>query len=183
MTTKKYLTELESYFEYGTDIKARRVFLAADVDEDYHYIIKGLHYLSDTKDPIEVYITTFGGDIYDAFGIYDTIVSLENHVTTIAVGKVMSAGTLILSAGDERISYPNTYFMCHECSYDMPEVKHKEMKSAVTHADDIMDRLVEVMASRTNLEIRRWKSMLKNPDVYFDAEKALEIGLITKIKE
>ena len=53
------------------------------------------------KKPVEFYINTYGGSADDMFAMYDVMqqVMEETEIHTIGVGKVMSAGTLLLAAG------------------------------------------------------------------------------------
>jgi ATP-dependent protease ClpP protease subunit len=53
------------------------------------------------KKPVEFYINTYGGSADDMFAMYDVmqVVMEETEIHTIGVGKVMSAGTLLLAAG------------------------------------------------------------------------------------
>jgi ATP-dependent Clp endopeptidase proteolytic subunit ClpP len=53
------------------------------------------------KKPVEFYINTYGGSADDMFALYDVMQSVmeETEIHTIGVGKVMSAGTLLLAAG------------------------------------------------------------------------------------
>ena len=54
-----------------------------------------------TYEPIELLISTHGGSASEMFGIYDTMrmVKKDCDVETFGIGKVMSAGVLLLSAG------------------------------------------------------------------------------------
>lgn len=66
---------------------------------------------------INIYLNTYGGIIHDMMAIYDEIKSLtkEYEVNIYCVGKVMSAGTIIMLAVDlnHRFAYQNTTFMYH----------------------------------------------------------------------
>ena len=52
---------------------------------------------------IKLYISTYGGSAHEMFGIYDVMNYCKQFcdIETIGVGKVMSAGTLILAAGSK----------------------------------------------------------------------------------
>ena len=51
--------------------------------------------------PIEFYISTYGGSADDMFGLYDVMRNIKetSEIHTIGVGKVFSAGVLLLAAG------------------------------------------------------------------------------------
>ena len=69
---------------------------------------------------INIYLSTFGGYIHDMFAIYDEIKTLNKDyvVNIFCVGKIMSAGTIIMLAVDNehRFAYQNTTFMYHTLS-------------------------------------------------------------------
>ena len=52
-------------------------------------------------EPIEFYISTYGGQASEMFAVYDTMRAVRENVPIIThgVGKVMSAGVLLLAAG------------------------------------------------------------------------------------
>jgi ATP-dependent Clp endopeptidase proteolytic subunit ClpP len=71
-------------------------------------------------DPITFYISTYGGSADEMFGIYDMMSSIKNKciIETIGIGKVMSAGTLLLAAGTKghRKIGKNCRVMLHQVS-------------------------------------------------------------------
>ncbi len=72
--------------------------------------------LDNSSGDIEIYINTFGGDVYEGIDIYNLIRQYSNSkgkVTTVAMSKVMSIGTLILLAGDTIKAHKNSTVMCH----------------------------------------------------------------------
>ena len=72
------------------------------------------------RPPINIYLNTYGGNILDMFAIYDEIKKIQKEyiVNIYCVGKVMSAGTIIMLAVDyeHRFAYANTTFMYHTLS-------------------------------------------------------------------
>lgn len=179
--TKDWIT---TYFEHGVDYQNRRLFLMADIDyESARALIQGLKLFEKANaEPIEVYVGTFGGDMYDMFGLYDMIRACPCHIKTIAVGKVMSAGPLILTAGDERLTYRNTWFMVHECGWNF-DGKFSDHRAEVEHVKQLADRWAALMEAGSKTPAKRWLKFLKGPDYSFDAPEALELGIVDKILE
>ncbi len=177
---------VEAYFDYGVDLENRRVFLHGDFnEEEVSCAIKGLYLIAnDTPDTIEFYLNSLGGDEYEMFGLYDVIRSFPNKVQTIAVGKCMSAGPLIIAAGTpgDRWSMPNTQWMIHMGEVDNSETRIEAIKSAAKHQEDITDRWYELMAHHSNVTVAKWRTICKKVgDTFFDADQALEYGLIDHI--
>ena len=71
----------------------------------------------DRAEDIKIYISTFGGSAHEMFGIYDVMNWCKQFcdIQTIGIGKVMSAGTLILAAGTKgkRIIGEHCQIMLH----------------------------------------------------------------------
>ena len=55
----------------------------------------------DRPEPIELYVSTHGGSASDMFAIYDVMrqVKKDIDISTVGIGKVMSAGVLLLASG------------------------------------------------------------------------------------
>lgn len=131
--------------------------------------------------PIEFLISTPGGSADDMFAIYDIMrVAREKcPVVTYGLGKVMSAGVLLLAAGTkgERKIGKNCRVMIHSViagsagSYhnlqnEMSEIKH--MQSAY----------VKALAEETNMTETKLRRLLnKKINVYLSAEEAVELGI------
>ena len=109
---------IEAYFDYGVDVANRRIFLFDDVNESsIGNIIKGLYFMdSDKKDPIELFIGSFGGSVYDMYALYDVCRTLESPMYTTAIGKNMSAAPLLVACGEKghRWATPHCSFMVHQ---------------------------------------------------------------------
>lgn len=172
------------FFDYGVDQTNRRIFLHGDIEEDsIKQVIKGIFLLQSAskEKPIEIYVGTLGGDEYEMFGLYDVIRSCESHIITIGIGKVMSAGPLLLAAGDERRAYPNTSFMVHQACWESSPFKFTEHEKILKHYGALEKKWALLMEARTGTSASTWMKMCKGPDEYFGVEKAKQLGIIDKI--
>ena len=89
--------------------ESRSIMFVGEVTEDKAAeFISALLVLAQTKDDdaektddIKIYINTYGGSADEMFAIYDVMNWCKElcDIQTIGLGKVMSAGTLILAAG------------------------------------------------------------------------------------
>ena len=87
----------------------RSIMFVGEVNEEKSAdLISALLVLAQTKDEdeeraedIKLYLSTYGGSADEMFGIYDVINFCKQFcdIETIGLGKVMSAGTLLLAAG------------------------------------------------------------------------------------
>lgn len=175
---------LGNYFSYGIDNRRRRVFMHGDVDEETigHLTQAFLLLDAESTDNITFYISSFGGSMYEMFGLYDVIRSCRSFVTGIAHGKNMSAAPLILRAADDAQAYPNTQFMSHEESWGGEEKGHSHLKVDMQHYESMEKRWARLMGRRTKLRAAAWTAMAGNGrDRYFDAQQALTWGVIDGI--
>ena len=131
-------------------------------------------------EPIEMLISTNGGNADDMFAIYDVMRMTREFsaIHTIGIGKVMSAGTLLLAAGTKgkrrvgkhcRIMIHSviagTHGPMHQLDNEMKEFKY------------IQDMYIKALVEETNLTEKQLKSLLKRKtNVYLTAEEAVEWG-------
>lgn len=174
----------DSYLTSGFDVRNRRVFLYGDISETtVSMLVKAIYILESNNEdkPIEIIISSCGGDEYEMFAAYDAIIHCKCHIITIAIGKLMSAAPLIFAAGDERLSFPNTWFMVHESLYWL-EDKHTNVKSNVAHYEEMERRWCELMEHHTKLNAKEWRLKYNSkPDQFFTAQQAKAWGLVDKI--
>ena len=132
-------------------------------------------------DPITFYISTYGGSADEMFGIYDMMTSSKKKciIETIGMGKVMSAGTILLAAGTKghRKIGKNCRVMLHQVSAAAVGPLFN-MTTELSAIQKLQDQYIEIMASCTNLSKRKLKSLLnERVNVYLTAEEAIEYGI------
>jgi ATP-dependent Clp protease, protease subunit len=173
-----------TWLELGVDLEKRRIHLTGDIDEDTTMvIIRALMKLADTSnEPIDIHINSYGGDIYDAFAVYDLIKSLPCTVRTYGMGKIMSSGFIIFLAGDERKASPNASFMMHAPSGSM-EGKSIEHEQGVLEFKRIVSNILDILEEETSENRKWWYRTLRGPDKYFNTEEARQHGIITREEE
>jgi ATP-dependent Clp protease protease subunit len=177
---------VEAYFDRGIDIANRRIFLDSDIEADsVGPAIKGL-YLMETEsktEPIEMFISSYGGTLYEALALYDILNTIKCPISTFAYGKCMSAAPVLLAAGEQgrRWVAPHTAFMHHDMSF-IEEGTRTQHISAMKHVDTLYNQWISLLAKYSNKDKRWWDTRSKMPaDFYFTAEDALEWGLADHI--
>jgi ATP-dependent protease ClpP protease subunit len=129
---------------------------------------------------IYVNLSTCGGIAWDAFSIYQALKEASNEFEIVihCYGKIMSAGLLILSAGDERISSNGTTFMLHEVGTSMSgqlSSLNNEMEDIKRLSRSFFDTIEKEFGSKL-------RDLIKpNLDYYFGVMKAKELNILTKI--
>ena len=179
---------VDALFEYGVDRANRRVFLFDDIDnQPIGMVIKALYYMdSESHQPIELFVGSYGGCEYDMFSLYDAIRTLKSQIHTTAMGKCMSAAPLLVSCGqpNSRYATPNTFFMVHEGWDDIGVKRYDELKKDMRHFEQINKRWCALMAKHTHKPATFWKKLCSEVgDHYFDAYQAQEWGVIDHVWE
>ena len=177
------------------EMESRTMLLQGEVNEEKAgEIISGFLALADLKapktdlekgempyDPITMYVSTYGGSADEMFAIFDIMNHCKKscHIETVGIGKVMSAGTLILAAGTKgkRKISRNCRVMLHQVSAGAFGPLFN-MTTEIDAIQRLQDQYISAMASCTNLSKRKLKSLLnERVNVYLTAEEAVEYGL------
>jgi len=131
--------------------------------------------------PITFYVSTWGGDALGMFGIYDLmrIVREECAIETFGLGKVMSAGVLLLAAGTKgkRKIGKHCRVMMHSVRGGHVGTIHS-LENEMEETRWIQKQHIQALVEETNLTEKQLKKMLnKNMDVYLSAEDAVKYGI------
>ena len=164
----------------------RVIYLASDINEySISNVIGQLFSLSkrDSKKPIYLVISSFGGDIYSMFALYDAMKFVKCPIHVSGFGKIMSAAVLILAAGHkgDRTIGANCRVMIHSISgVNMGNVFEqqnsiKEMKQL----QKLMERRLSEETGQDTKTIR--KIMRKGRDRHLTAKQAKKLGIVDKI--
>ena len=140
----------------------------------------GLAALSDN--PITLLLNTPGGEVPHAMAIVQAMKACPAQVKMIAIGRVYSAGVIILVAGATRQAFPNTLFMTHEF-HNMRQAStgYKNLKSIRKSDDWTYQHLVKHFERHTQVPILEIKKKLLSTEYYFDENEALEMGIVDSI--
>lgn len=121
----------------------------------------------------------------DCLAIYDTLCAArkELKIETYGVGKVMSAGTLILAAGTKgmRKVTKNCRIMIHAVSGGH-EGHLWNMKKEMQEMEWIQERYIAGLSKETGRSKNKIRSMLEpGNNVYMTAEEAVAFGIADEI--
>lgn len=137
-----------------------------------------------TYPPIKIHINSPGGYIYPAFSFIDymTQTKLRNpkiKFHSIIEGGSASAATLISVMADKRFIAEYGYMLIHQlsgCAWG----KYSDMKDDMKNSTELMNRIKKIYSDHTKLPTRDLNKILKH-DLYWDASKCLELGLVDEI--
>jgi ATP-dependent Clp protease protease subunit len=134
---------------------------------------------------IKFYISTYGGSADDMMSIHDMmrLTKQNRDIETIGMGKIMSAGTLILASGTrgKRKIMKNCRVMIHAVSAGSMGSIHN-LQNEMEEIQNIQDMYIDALCAETLLTKRQLKKMLdQKVNVYLTAEEAVEYGLADEV--
>lgn len=133
------------------------------------------------RKPIKIYIDSLGGSLTDALTVIDAIKASKTPVIGIVVGCAYSGGFFILLACHERYAYKHASFLYHEGQTGTQGTASQFANYAAFYKKQL-DQLKDIVIENTNITEQEYMGMKKD-DVWYDAEEALEKGIIDKILE
>lgn len=173
--------------ETGVDPITRSIYWDNEVSEMLPFFIKQRielisQFTNDDTTPINFYLSTVGGNAESAFGVVDILEKAKMPVNIIVNAVNMSAGVIILlGATGKKISYKNTRFMLHQVS-SASQGKLDEIETTTAEIKAIQERIYKFLVAKTKKDdIKFWKKLAGKSDKYFDANFALELGIIDEI--
>jgi ATP-dependent Clp protease protease subunit len=131
--------------------------------------------------PFDMIVSTFGGSAFEMLGIYDMMRQTrdECEIHTHGVGKVMSAGVLLLAAGTKgkRKISENCRVMIHSVIGASHGAIH-DLENEMEEIKWMQDRYIKILAKETDMSEKYIKNLLKRKvNVYLNAEQAVELGI------
>lgn len=178
--------QIEAALEHGIDIPGRRVFLHGGVDEDtIGRAIRGLYLLSDVnQQPIELFVSSYGGELDEAFALHDVTRTIRAPIHTVALGKCMSAAPLLVACGHrgERWAAEHTQFMLHDAMVDVSEGSPAYVLGHAEAARATMKRYAQLLGKYTKKPAAHWARMFNGKsDRFFSADDAVLWGLVDQL--
>lgn len=166
-------------------LKDRIIYYCGDVNtEAANYTIMQMLWLdADNPDkPIDFYINSPGGSVYEGYAIKDIMDKLNCKVNTIGVGCCASMGAYLLAAGTgERKATKNARIMLHSVSSGTYGTYH-DMKVSLDETQFVQDRIMQDLAdfSKGKMSVEEAKNLTER-DFFMSPNKAIELGIIDKI--
>jgi len=173
--------------------EARSIMFVGEVNEERAAdLISALLVLSQTKEeeeerakPIKLYVSTYGGSADEMFGIYDVVNFCKQFcdIETIGLGKVMSAGTLMLASGTKgkRKIGKHCRVMIHSVNGGQVGDIHN-LQNELEQTVSLQDSYIQALSDETNMTKKQIRDLIdRKVNVYLTAEQAIEKGLADEI--
>jgi ATP-dependent Clp protease protease subunit len=179
-------------------LKDRNLYLAAQVDQDsINAVTKSIIDINDDDahfaklaeiyglaykpKPINLYIDSYGGLVYQCFGLLGVISKSKIPVHTIVTGTAMSAGFIIAITGHKRFAYDKATFMYHQVSTGFVGTV-KEMEEGLEETKRLQLMIEEHTLSHTKITREMLNDNYKvKKDWFMNTKDALKFGVIDEI--
>lgn len=133
---------------------------------------------------MKLIINSNGGDVYSAMSIAHFMENTGIEVTTICIGRAMSAAAILLLSGAKgrRFVIPSGTIMLHDIA-TVVGGKFEDLKIDMKETMRLRKMLMDKVVTRTKISAEEVESYVFSRDRYFTAEEALEAGIVDRIIE
>ena len=137
------------------------------------------------SDVIKIHFHTPGGDVFEGFNMYNTLMNFKAKTGKKVVGIVeslcASIGTLVLGACDEIVMNTASQLMIHNPHTETKGDANK-LRGVADHLDKIKHVLIDVWKKRTNLpEEKLWA--LYDSETWLNASEAEKLGFSDRTED
>ena len=142
-----------------------------------------LSYMGD--DTIQMIISTGGGLATEMFALYDVMRNIREdiEIVTLGLGKVMSAGVLLLAAGTKgkRKIGKHTRVMIHGLKTDLGGYLN-DIKNDYDELRAIEKVYIDALSKETNMTKTKLRELFaERRDIFISAEEAVEYGIADEV--
>ena len=141
------------------------------------------HQLENMEGDVTVKINSVGGSVLEAIDIFNALKAYKGEITTVNMGKALSAGSYIFLAGTKRIVMSNSLTMIHAARMDMAGATETQMDEAKKMLSAATLAISKEYSKALGSDLAMAKTLLDSGDNWYDASEALESGLATEMVE
>jgi ATP-dependent Clp protease protease subunit len=173
-----------AYDIFSRLLKERIIFITGPIEDGMASLVCAQLLFLEAENPkkeINMYINSPGGVVTSGLAMYDTMQFIKPPVATLCVGQAMSAGSLLLTAGEKgmRFCTPNSSIMVHQPSGGY----QGQATDIMIHAqwtEALKRRLNEIYVKHTGQDYDTIHNAMER-DRFMTVDQALEFGLIDKV--
>lgn len=131
--------------------------------------------------PIEIYIDSYGGNVYQAMGLVGIIDKSITPVHTICTGVAMSCGFIILIHGHKRFCYEHGTPLYHQVS-GSSDGKVEDIEQYLIEAKRLQNKIEEMTIRKTKITKQQLdENRAKKIDWYVTAKEAKDLKVVDEI--
>lgn len=134
---------------------------------------------------ITIYIDSYGGEVYSLIAMLDIIKNSDVPVSTICLGKAMSCGAILLSAGTPGLRFIGEYstVMIHDVA-TISFGKIEELMADVKEANRLNDFIYDILDNNCGVKSGYFKDIVfknKHANVYLSSSEAKKHHIVDHI--
>ena len=172
---------VENHIYYYSSVNKKSALeLNMKIKEVENKLIKKYNDYNGHQEYIYLHINSFGGSVFSAFSVIDTIRNSKIPVVSIIEGAAASAATLISVMCDYRIIYDNSYMLIHQLSSGTWG-KMSELEDEMENLKELMSAIRKIYKESTNIPDGEINEILKH-DLWWNPQICLQKGLVDEIK-
>jgi ATP-dependent Clp protease protease subunit len=142
------------------------------------YSIYGLDY---KPEPIKIYIDSYGGYVYQCFGLLSVMERSQTPIHTIVTGCAMSCGFMMLISGHKRFAHKLSTPLYHQVSSGAWGTV-KELEESVEESKRLQKILENIVKDKTNITKKQLREILDTKkDWFMSSDEALKLGVVDEI--
>jgi len=150
----------------------------SDREAERIYAFHGLPYVAS---PIKIFIDSYGGAVYQCFGLIGIMDQSKTPIHTIVTGAAMSCGFMISICGHKRFAYKHATLMYHQVSSGVWG-KLAEMQQDVVETERLQKIIESITVERTRIMAYTLKENFEHKrDWFMNVDEALKNGCIDDI--
>lgn len=183
---------LDRWLSYGIDTENRNIDLStveSHIDSDPEIdaaisstVVRGILYLSKSRKPFTIYISSCGGNWTHGLAIYHILRQANKYcyITGEVIGEASSMASIILQACTKRIIHPYAHMLIHD-GEENPGTRHcRSAEAAMEYSKICREIMYGIYAERSTQNKAYFRRNLIT-DKFVTAQKALELGLVDQI--
>ena len=169
----------------------RKLYLKENVDEkSVMPLIEAIHRINDDdaekekeyneweREPIQLYIYTYGGVCYAGFALIDAIRASKTPVHTIVLGTAMSMGIFIFNAGHKRLIGEHATLMYHDVSLHLDNEMTEGIKIELAEGLRLQKMGIQFLTEYSLIEESIINDYInRKADWYIPAEEAIRLKI------
>jgi len=154
-----------------------------DIREHDEYLqrLYNLHDLSYKPKPIKLYIDSYGGSVYQCFGVLSIMKSAGTPVHTVVTGCAMSCGFMIAISGAHRSIHKHGTMMYHQVSTGA-HGKVADIEEDLFEAKRLQKMIEDMTLENTKITKEKLEKVYKKKqDWYLDAKDSVKWGCVDEL--
>lgn len=133
------------------------------------------------RKPIKLIVNTYGGSVYEGFGLISVIDNSKTPVHTYVYGKAMSMGFLIAASGHKRFAGKLASFMYHEIS-SWSWGKIQSIKEDIAEAERLQKIYDSYLLSKTAIREADLQTVKdRRGEWFFGPDEAIKLKLVDEV--